>query len=138
MPGVAGAAPKYPVVTDTTRALAEGSLTSPAVSPPGSNVRGCTPKPGQVPVVLLHGTAQNQMSAWQYLAPTLANEGRCVYSLTYGVTGWSGTFGALGRRETSAHEVGRLVDRVLAETGASQVDLVGYSQGGGGRRPPSW
>ena len=48
------------------------------------------------PVVLLHGVFQNQNMAWQALAPTLANDGYCVYTMTYGQTLYSGNLGAIG------------------------------------------
>ena len=125
--GAAEAKPPYPVVTDAGVASVTGDLQPAQKSPPGSNVPGC--RSDKPPVVLLHGTAQNQMSAWQYLAPTLANRGYCVYSLTYGQTSWSGQIGALGAREKSAKQVAAFVDGVLRRSGASQIDLIGYSQG---------
>ncbi len=125
----AAATPRYRVVTDAAVASVIGDTQPAEQSPPGSNVPGCRPHDAAVPVVLLHGTAQTQMSAWQYLAPTLANQGFCVYSLTYGQTSWSGNIGALGQREKSARQVAVFVDGVLAKTGAHQVDLIGFSQG---------
>jgi len=124
--GVAVAEP-YPVVEDAGRATVLGDTRPADASPPGSNVRGCRSE--RRPVVLLHGTAQTQMSAWQYLAPTLANRGYCVYSLTYGQASWSGEIGALGSREQSAEQVGGFVDTVLKRSGAEQIDLIGFSQG---------
>lgn len=125
--GVVGAAPQYPVVTDAASASVLGDLAPASASPPGSNVAGC--HSSMPPVVLLHGTAQNQMSAWQYLAPTLANRGFCVYSLTYGQSSWRGQIGGLGQREKAAKQLGRFVDEVLRRSGARQIDLVGFSQG---------
>lgn len=125
--GEAGAKPSYPVVTDAGVAAVTGNVQPAGMSPPGSNVPGCTSE--KLPVVLLHGTAQNQMSAWQYLAPTLANRGYCVYSLTYGQVSWSAQIGGLAQREKSAVQVAGFVDGVLRATGAAQIDLVGYSQG---------
>ncbi|MFD1045711.1 esterase/lipase family protein [Kibdelosporangium lantanae] len=37
------------------------------------------------PVVLVHGASANMTENWQTLAPLLANNGYCVYALTYGV-----------------------------------------------------
>ncbi|GAC57085.1 triacylglycerol lipase [Gordonia hirsuta DSM 44140 = NBRC 16056] len=125
--GSAAAAPPYPVVIDAAVATVTGDLQPAETVPPGANVPGCRSE--QPPVVLLHGTAQNQMSAWQYLAPTLANAGYCVHSLTYGQTSWSGQVGGLGQREKSARQVAAFVDRVLASSGAGQIDLIGFSQG---------
>ncbi|WP_344784159.1 alpha/beta hydrolase [Gordonia caeni] len=123
----AAAGPEYPVVTDAGVASVTGDMQPAEMSPPGANVKGCRSE--KTPVVLLHGTAQNQMSAWQYLAPTMANRGFCVYSLTYGQASWSAQIGGLAPREKSAKQVAALVDRVLASSGAQQVDLVGFSQG---------
>ncbi|MFZ2512714.1 MAG: alpha/beta fold hydrolase, partial [Gordonia sp. (in: high G+C Gram-positive bacteria)] len=127
--GAAAATPPYPVVTDAGVAAVTGDMQPAEMSPPGSNVPGCRSSRGTPPVVLLHGTAQNQMSAWQYLAPTLANRGHCVYSLTYGQTSWSAQVGGLGQREKSAKQVAAFVDGVRRATGAAQIDLIGYSQG---------
>ncbi|MFT3661901.1 MAG: alpha/beta fold hydrolase [Gordonia sp. (in: high G+C Gram-positive bacteria)] len=124
--GVADAKP-YPVVTDAGAASVTGDLAPAEASPPGADVQGC--RSDAPPVVLLHGTAQNQMSAWQYLAPTLANRGYCVHSLTYGQASWSAQVGGLGKRETSARQVAAFVDDVLAASGAKQIDLIGFSQG---------
>ncbi|AVM02247.1 lipase [Gordonia iterans] len=124
--GTAHAEP-YPVITDAGVASVIGDTKPADMSPPGANVRGC--RSDRPPVVLLHGTAQNQMSAWQYLAPTLANRGFCVHSLTYGQTSWSGQIGGLGTRERSARQVAAFVDDVLRRSGAARVDLIGFSQG---------
>ena len=36
------------------------------------------------PVVLVHGTAGNRQTNWAAYAPMLANEGFCVFAVTYG------------------------------------------------------
>jgi triacylglycerol esterase/lipase EstA (alpha/beta hydrolase family) len=80
------------------------------------------------PVVLLHGLGTNAEQHWALLGPRIADAGYCVFSVTYGAD-------ALGRGgqatvDASAREVGGFVDRVLRETGAAKVDLVGHSLGG--------
>jgi triacylglycerol lipase len=84
-------------------------------------------------VVLVHGTAGNKNTNWQTYAPLLANNGYCVFALTYGVQpGTPLPFNQLGgadKLENSAAELKAFVDKVLAATGAAKVDIVGHSQG---------
>jgi triacylglycerol lipase len=83
--------------------------------------------------VLVHGTAGNKNTNWQTYAPLLANNGYCVFALTYGVS--AGTpqgadqFGGLDEIETSAAQLKTFVNKVLRATGARQVDILGHSQG---------
>jgi triacylglycerol esterase/lipase EstA (alpha/beta hydrolase family) len=94
-----------------------------APSPPGSNDPGCKPTAAHPhPVVLVPGTFENQ-AMWDLVAPQIKAAGYCVFSLDYGNN-------ATGDIPTSAGQLGSFVDSVLAETGASKVDLVGHSQGG--------
>lgn len=102
--------------------------------PPGANDWTCRPTAAHPrPVVLVHGTAGNKNTNWQTYAPLLANNGYCVYALTYGVA--PGTppvldqLGGLGDIRASAQQLKDFVARVLASTGADKVDLVGHSQG---------
>ncbi|WP_086826057.1 triacylglycerol lipase [Allokutzneria sp. NRRL B-24872] len=75
------------------------------------------------PVILLHGTFKKSGSTWDVLAPELSRGGWCHYALDYGN-------GGLNPIAQSARELAAYVDQVLAATGASKVDIVGYSQGG--------
>src|SRR3954452_17588301 len=94
-----------------------------APSPPGSNDPNCKPTAAHpYPVVLVHGTFENQ-SMWTFVSPQIKAAGYCVFALDYGND-------ATGDIPTSAGQLGSFVDRVLAETGSSKVDLVGHSQGG--------
>ncbi|GAA3722360.1 lipase family alpha/beta hydrolase [Gordonia hankookensis] len=127
--GIASAAP-FPVTTDVNQAVATGFTRPATTSPAGSNRFDCRDRSGRDPVILLHGTALNQDANLAYLAPTLANAGYCVFSMTYGLTSWSGNVGGLGDKNRSARQVAALVDRVLAATHARRVDFVGHSQGG--------
>jgi triacylglycerol esterase/lipase EstA (alpha/beta hydrolase family) len=83
-------------------------------------------------VVLVHGTFIDMSASWQALSPLLANDGYCVFALNYGSSDGSGAVGvyATGEIAHSAEELGAFVQRVLTATGASQVDVVGHSQGG--------
>ncbi|WP_040686166.1 esterase/lipase family protein [Nocardia vinacea] len=100
---------------------------------PGSNDWGCRPSAAHPnPVVLAHGTGGGAQTNWGLYAPLLANEGYCVFSLTYGAYDLPWPISAVGGMlpiEQSAVQFGAFVDRVLAATGASRVDVVGHSQG---------
>jgi triacylglycerol lipase len=90
--------------------------------------------PGAVPVVLIHGTWMNSYCTWSLIAPTLAAAGHRVFAFNYGqdrscfLGRRPACFGNAGLREAQP-EVADFIDRVLATTGATQVDLVGHSQG---------
>ena len=97
----------------------------------GWNDNNCVPSAEHPrPVVLVHGTFGNKTSNWLGLAPYLVNRGYCVFSLDYGKLPHVPLFHGLGPIEDSAQELSDFVDQVLATTGASEVDLVGHSQGG--------
>ncbi|MFD0361062.1 esterase/lipase family protein [Nocardia sp. GCM10030253] len=103
--------------------------THPNAVPAGTNNFDCAPSATHPrPVVLAHGTDSTAYSDWSAIAPQLTAAGFCVFALNYG-----GKLGAdsYGTEDLwlSAHQVGAFVDDVLAATGATQVDLVGFSQG---------
>ncbi|WP_307797270.1 esterase/lipase family protein [Williamsia soli] len=85
------------------------------------------------PVILVHGTGGGAQTNWGTYVPLLANEGFSVFSLTYGAIAgvpWPlSAIGGMAKIEDSAKEFGVFVERVLEATGASQVDVVGHSQG---------
>ncbi|MFI6093621.1 esterase/lipase family protein [Streptomyces sp. NPDC051218] len=123
------AAAEQPVSWDALSAYATG--TGFDVPPPGANRWNCEPSAAHPrPVVLAHGMVGNKNSAWQALAPTLANNGYCVFVLTYGKTWYSGSVGGVADLNGSAKELAAFVDKVRNATGTSTVDLVGYSEGG--------
>jgi triacylglycerol esterase/lipase EstA (alpha/beta hydrolase family) len=126
-----------PVVYSSAAALAYAA-THVDAPPAGSNDWSCRPSAAHPnPVILVHGTMENMTFNWFSLSPLLANEGYCVFALNYGqlpgihlgVPGASQTAGIAPIQESAA-ELGLFVDRVLAATGASKVDMVGHSQGG--------
>ncbi len=77
----------------------------------------------QRPVVLLHGTLATAQGDFTVLAPALQASGRCVFTLDYGM-------GGVRSVRSSAKKVTAFIDGVLESTGAEQVDVIGYSQGG--------
>jgi len=95
---------------------------------------GCKPSTEHPnPVVLVHGTSENEGDNWVTLAPLLANAGYCVYAFNYGEAGilsLGGRIDGINHIANSAAELSTFVNTVLAETGASKVDIVGHSQGG--------
>lgn len=78
---------------------------------------------GKRPVVLLHGTFSTVASNFSVMVPSLSAAGRCVFALEYG-------HGGLAAVTTSAGEFAAFVATVRRVTGARQVDVVAYSQGG--------
>jgi triacylglycerol esterase/lipase EstA (alpha/beta hydrolase family) len=129
----AAAAPHYPVGDGATGYAAE--VAAPTSSPPGVNIWTCKPSAAHpYPVVLLPGTLVNVAESWQALGPILANDGYCVYGLSYGpdsltpITG--GRVSAVGEIGQSATQLAAFVRRVRKSTGAAKVDIVGWSQGG--------
>jgi triacylglycerol esterase/lipase EstA (alpha/beta hydrolase family) len=101
-----------------------------SASPPGANQR-CTPSAAHpYPVVLVEGTFSSMYNSFGAISPDLVNNGYCVYAFNYGQTLPLTGIYATGNIATSASELATEVNNVLAETHASKVDLVGWSQGG--------
>ena len=132
-PGVAGARDQYPVPYTFSANVIAGAL-HPGTPPPGANDWSCRPTTAHPrPVVLVHGLFANMTDNWQTMSPLLANNGYCVFALSYGVPAGASApldeFGGLNPMEQSAGELAAFVDRVLAATGATKVDIVGHSEG---------
>ncbi|HEY7145931.1 MAG TPA: alpha/beta fold hydrolase [Streptosporangiaceae bacterium] len=99
-------------------------------SPLGANT-GCRPSAAHpYPVVLVEGTFASMYNSFEAISPDLVNNGYCVYAFNYGQTIPGSGFYAMGDIAASAHQLASEVNHVLAVTGASKVDLVGWSQGG--------
>jgi triacylglycerol esterase/lipase EstA (alpha/beta hydrolase family) len=127
--GAASAQAALPVIYNFPTAIA-ASAVQPGGSPAGANDASCHPSAAHPrPVVLVNGTFANQITSWNALAPLLKNNGYCVYTFNYGGL-FAGQIGSYGPIAASAGELKTEVDAVLTSTGASKVDLVGWSQGG--------
>lgn len=129
----AAASEPYPVPYTFSANVVAGA-TQPGTAPPGSNDWSCRPsKAHPRPVVLVHGLAANMTDNWQTMSPLLANNGYCVFALTYGNDADAGApfdqFGGLAPMEQSAVQLSAFVEQVLDTTGAHEVDLVGHSEG---------
>lgn len=100
---------------------------------PGANDFDCRPTPEHPePVVLTGSTFLSAAVNWTALAPYLHNLGLCVFTVDYGrdIYRIPPGLNGLDPIPPSARQVGDVVERVLAATGAQRVQLVGHSQGG--------
>ncbi|MFI6041137.1 lipase family alpha/beta hydrolase [Nocardia sp. NPDC051321] len=107
---------------------------NPGAAPAGTNDWTCTPTEAHPnPIVLVHGGPETVRLDWGALAPLLANNGYCVYALTYGsLPGMPAPLGALGGLlpiEQSAQQLRDFIIKVRAATGAHSVDIVAHSEG---------
>jgi pimeloyl-ACP methyl ester carboxylesterase len=132
-PGAAQTRPKYPVPYNFAANIAAAVL-EPGTPPPGSNDWSCRPSAAHPdPVVLVHGLFANMTDNWQTMSPLLANNGYCVFALSYGNNADSPApldqVGGLTTMEQSAAALSGFVNRVLTATGARKVDIVGHSEG---------
>ena len=104
---------------------------APTTPPPGADNFSCKPSATHpYPVVLVNGTFANMDDNWQAASPILANHGYCVFAFNYGGTSSTSPIQGIGDIAASAGTLSSFVSEVLADTGASKVDLVGHSQGG--------
>lgn len=137
--GSAGAAQEAEPVTGPYQLNFSGSLlysmVYPDAQPRGVNDWGCTPRAGENPVILVHGTYANQYDSFARMAPELKWGGYCVYSFNYGTDGTDaaaqlpGVYGTTGL-SSNGDELAAFADTVRSRTGFSEVDMVGWSQGG--------
>jgi triacylglycerol esterase/lipase EstA (alpha/beta hydrolase family) len=96
----------------------------------GVNDPSCRSTSHPVPVVLLHGLGANKDADIDQLQRQLASAGYCTFSVTYGTDSRAPFFGGVIRVAESAPQIAAFLRQVIAETGASKVDLVGHSEGG--------
>ncbi|WP_280441852.1 esterase/lipase family protein [Nocardia brasiliensis] len=128
-----------PPMTSWLAAFGYG-LANPDAAPPGANDWNCKPTTAHPrPVVLLHGTWMNAYNGYAYMGQPIKDAGFCTFTFNYGRSSviQGGGLGAVlpgvmgtGYIQDSAKQLAVFVDRVLAATGAGEVDIVAHSQGG--------
>jgi pimeloyl-ACP methyl ester carboxylesterase len=110
------------------------SFLTPQKPPPGANDPSIKVTPEHpLPIILINGTIATQGENWGVGAPVLANAGYKVYSFNYGNVTSDPNFPiqATDDIRQSGLQLAAEVDKVLKETGAPKVILIGHSQGGG-------
>ena len=125
-----GAATTIPLEGEAPAFLGSVLVWNDNAPPPGANLR-CTPSAAHpYPVILSEGTFASMYNSFGAIAPDLADNGYCVYAFNYGQTIPFSSIYATGNIAASAGQLSAEVNSVLAQTGASKVDIVGWSQGG--------
>jgi pimeloyl-ACP methyl ester carboxylesterase len=104
-------------------AAAPAAAQAPGVPPPGANDFSCRSVLHPVPVILVHGTFGDMTVSWNLVSPALKAAGHCVFALDLVRRG-------MAPIDRSADRLAAFIDEVLTRTGATQVSIVGHSQGG--------
>src|SRR4051812_28960108 len=90
-----------------------GNLGRSGTAPLGANDFGCRSTDAKLPVILVHGTYEQQRDNWAAMSPFLKNHGYCVFTLNYG--GRSGDlFWGYKSIADGAAELAAFVDTVRA------------------------
>lgn len=110
---------------ETAEISARSALTR--LTEPIFNLPDFTPE-HETPVLYVHGI-HSRASGFRRNARYLRDHGYWVWGFNYGHMFLPGLYGT-GPLEDSLEELRANVDKVLAETGAEQVDIVAHSQGG--------
>jgi pimeloyl-ACP methyl ester carboxylesterase len=118
----------YPVTPSFWSAFAL-TYSTPSASPAGANIPCVLTAAHPYPVVLVHGTFEDQADEFAAISPILANNGYCAYAFNYGGTSGS-VFGGVAAVPSSAVQIANAIKTILKQTLAAKVDLVGHSQGG--------
>lgn len=87
---------------------------------------GCKPAPGDFPVIFVHGRGGG---AAQGTKTAEALPTKCVFALDYGKMNGQGSNG-MAHLDQSGGELAAFANKVMQATGATQIDAVGYSEGG--------
>ncbi|WP_370063882.1 alpha/beta fold hydrolase [Mycobacterium sp. MAA66] len=109
-------------------------FSTPSAPPPGANDPSITVTAQHpLPIILINATATTQDFDWSVGAPVLADAGYKVYTFNYGNNTSDPNFPIQATADItkSGEQLSAEVNMVLAQTGASQVILIGHSQGGG-------
>ncbi|KAF9978924.1 hypothetical protein BGZ73_008429 [Actinomortierella ambigua] len=97
---------------------------------PGWNDPNCKPTAAHPnPLILLHGLGSQGDQHWSVFGPQFAARGYCVYGPTYGSVPGQTVVNGLDTIENSGKQLSEYIDKVLASTGASRVNIVGHSEG---------
>ncbi|KAG0198528.1 hypothetical protein BGX28_008032 [Mortierella sp. GBA30] len=91
------------------------------------NCKSTTARPN--PLVLLHGLGSQGEQHWSVFAPKFAAKGYCVFTPTYGSMPGQTLVNGLDSVENSGKQLSEYIDKVLASTGASKVNILGHSEG---------
>jgi triacylglycerol lipase len=127
---VTAQSPFHVLYSPAAAAFGPNLFTDPGAPPVGANNWSCQPSAAHPdPVVLVHGLGATMAENWSTFSPLLADNGYCVFALTYGLDAGESYVGGLQLMEESSHQLADFVNRVLVATGAKQVDLVGHSEG---------
>jgi pimeloyl-ACP methyl ester carboxylesterase len=96
----------------------------------GVNNSSCQPSAAHpYPVVFLHGLGATYYEDLNVIQASIANQGYCTFSQTYGSYPGFPYVGGLEPIAQSATQIAAFIELVLSETGAAKVDLVGHSEG---------
>ncbi|KAF9947672.1 hypothetical protein BGZ72_010369 [Mortierella alpina] len=116
--------------TDVVAAEVENSPVLKKSSTAGWNDWNCVPTGNHPnPIVLVHGLLADGIDNWIVFAPRFVLKGYCVYSFTYGQKFGQSLIAGLDKMENSAQQLSDFIDKVLASTGASKVNILGHSEG---------
>ncbi|KAF9570780.1 hypothetical protein EC968_001380 [Mortierella alpina] len=80
-------------------------------------------------LVLVHAMFPNATVNWFYMAPKFIAKGYCVFALNYGAINGGTLLYGVDSMEISAQQLAVFIDKVLAATNTTQVDLLGQSEG---------
>ncbi|KAF9283416.1 hypothetical protein BGZ68_005366 [Mortierella alpina] len=80
-------------------------------------------------LVLVHAMLPDATTNWFYMAPKFLAKGYCVFALNYGQMNSQSILYGLDSMVTSAQQLAVFIDKILAATNTTQVDMFGQSEG---------